>query len=360
MMEFAEPKPSIQIKHAEIFKFRGIEESIVDDLSLVNLFVGRNNSRKSTLLDAIYLACKEPVEPVLYQILKDRVGRAVGASEIFFRYDIDSEAMMLLTFNTGDQYSLYISIAKENRNGPGIPVQTGMLAFHIDEGNDSWYTTSYEQQYLNKVNHMAKQFSNDEIERYSKGAKFFYSTVGKNELTSQIDSLLGKIKNKPNIEKELNEIMTDIYGEFQYEFVPRPERPEERRIAITDGGYRIFSDFHGDGAQRALSILSTLKMSTDTAIFIEDIEMFQHPKALKRLVKHTIDIAKKNRLQLFITTHSYEAYVAIALEPFKDYFNNKEEGKELFRCYMLTNNDGIVDARVENIPEKFSDELHDN
>ncbi|MCX9011318.1 MAG: AAA family ATPase [Candidatus Methanoperedens sp.] len=47
------------IKSAEITNFRGIKECKVDDLSLVNIFVGINNSRKSTLLDAIYIGCKE-------------------------------------------------------------------------------------------------------------------------------------------------------------------------------------------------------------------------------------------------------------------------------------------------------------
>lgn len=352
MMEF-KTKPSIQIKHAEIFKFRGIEKSIVDDLSLINFFVGVNNSGKSTLLDAIYLGCKEPVAASLVQMVKDRVGRAVGASEIFFGYDIDSEAMMHLSFNTGYQYSLSISIAKENINGPGIPVQTGMLAFHVDVENDSWYTTSYDQQYLNKVNHMAIHFSKDEIERYSNGAIFFHSTVGKNELTSLLDSLLGKIKLRTRIEKELNKIMTDIYGEFQYEFIPRPERPEDKRIALKDGEYRIFSDFHGDGEQRALSILSTLKMSADTAIFIEEIETFQHPRALRKLAKHLIELAKKNKVQLFITTHNYHD----ALRFFYHAFDNQEERDELFRCYLVSRDNGVVNVKLENNVQNIIEKL---
>ncbi|MFZ2412291.1 MAG: hypothetical protein WAW23_12020, partial [Candidatus Methanoperedens sp.] len=89
----------------------------------------------------------------------------------------------------------------------------------------------------------------------------------------------------------------------------------------------------------------------------EEIEMFQHPIALKTLAKHMFDLAKKNNVQLFITTHNHDAFVGFGLEKG---LNTAKEQKNLFRSYILTNKDGIVDAKLEYNASKIADELHFN
>lgn len=61
----------ILIKSAEITNFRGIKTCKVDDLSVVNLFIGINNSRKSTIMDAIFIACKETKKPSLIPVIRE-------------------------------------------------------------------------------------------------------------------------------------------------------------------------------------------------------------------------------------------------------------------------------------------------
>ncbi len=58
-----------------------------------------------------------------------------------------------------------------------------------------------------------------------------------------------------------------------------------------------------------------------------------------------VELAKKNNVQLFITTHSYYD----ALRYFKFAFENEEDRRKNFRCYLLTNNDGIIDANVTDV-----------
>ncbi len=42
-------------KELEINNFRGIKSFTVEDLKDINLFVGKNNSRKTTVLEALFL-----------------------------------------------------------------------------------------------------------------------------------------------------------------------------------------------------------------------------------------------------------------------------------------------------------------
>ena len=39
----------------EVYYFRGIKSAVIDNLGQVNLFWGKNNCGKSSLLDAIFL-----------------------------------------------------------------------------------------------------------------------------------------------------------------------------------------------------------------------------------------------------------------------------------------------------------------
>ncbi|VVB85322.1 AAA ATPase domain protein [uncultured archaeon] len=348
----------IQIRSAEIDNFRGIKECKIDDLSLVNLFIGINNSRKSTILDAIYIGCKEFRASSLIPVIKERVQREVLPYEIFYSYDENSKAEVKLKYNPEYEYSISFSIAQDEIDeGENKKIEKGQLYSCFEGDNSIRNLTAYVKN--KSPNHLVKLTVGKEIDRYSDGARIFSSTINKKELTTMLDAMLGQIKINRKKETDLINRMSDIYREeFDYEFIPRLEDRKDKRVAF--GNERIFSDFHGDGMQRALLFLSALELTSDTAIFIEEIEMFQHPKALKRLAKHTVDLAMKNRIQLFITTHNYDTFVGYALDTRKNDINTVKEQEKLFRSYILTNKDGIVDAKIENDPTKIADELHFN
>lgn len=90
-------------------------------------------------------------------------------------------------------------------------------------------------------------------------------------------------------------------------------------------------------------IISALEVLNDTALLIEEIENYQHPEALKNLAKNMVALARKNNVQLFVTTHSYFD----ALRYFHGSFD-PEKRKRKFRCYILERDEnGVVDAKIE-------------
>lgn len=204
-----------------------------------------------------------------------------------------------------------------------LKIEKGALYSCFEQNNDITSLTAYNKYNTNQLHKLTLE---KEIDKYSDGARMFSSTINKKELTTKLDNMLGQIKSNRNIEIDLISRMSNIYWEeFDYEFIPRIENQHDRRMAF--GSERIFSDFYGDGMQRALLFLSAIELSVDTSVFIEEIEMFQHPKALKRLAKHSFDLAKKNRVQLFITTHNYDAFVGCALDACKNGIITENEKK---------------------------------
>ncbi len=91
----------------EIENFRGIKYCLVDDLRLVNVFIGPNNSGKSTLLDAVYWGLREPISESTGLILKGRSFRKVERPELFYDLDEKNEISVQLEFDRG-AYSLRV------------------------------------------------------------------------------------------------------------------------------------------------------------------------------------------------------------------------------------------------------------
>jgi len=168
------------------------------------------------------------------------------------------------------------------------------------------------------------------------------------ELTTELENLLGKLKLDSRLEASLTKRAEDVYSEFAYEFIPRREAPTDRRVALKQGPYRIFSDFCGDGIQRGVILLSTLKLSKDTAMFIEEVETFQHPEALQKLAKHMVELARENNVQLFITTHSFHD----ALNYFHYAFENDAQRQREFRSFVVTRRS---DGKVQVAPKGAMD-----
>lgn len=148
------------------------------------------------------------------------------------------------------------------------------------------------------------------------------------------------------MESELEERIKDIHGEFAYEYIPRPEEQADRRAAFRQGPLRIYSEFHGGGLQRSALLISSLMLSKDTALLVEEVESFQHPEALKKLARHMIELARKNNVQLFITTHSYHD----ALRFFNYAFEDEEQKRREFRSFVVKKQDGKIDVKAADLP----------
>ena len=68
----------------------------------------------------------------------------------------------------------------------------------------------------------------------------------------------------------------------------------------------IAVEWLGDGLRYALNILALGMLLDGTILMVEELETHQHPESLKRLTQTLFELAKRQNLQLFLTTHSWE------------------------------------------------------
>jgi ABC-type uncharacterized transport system ATPase component len=312
----------------EIKNFRGVKECKLENLSLINVLVGRNNSGKSTILDAIYWLCRDfsgEIFPNLREILKQRVRRDVTASEVFYGYSLVTEPKVSVTFNK-QVYSV------------GLRFKDGLFyeIFAIGPGEYEVcrMTADFSVMYSTTRPYV------EELQKFAKQCRFLLSHVTLDELSRQLDYSLGTLKLNRTLESDFTRRIQEVYGIQGYEYLPHPERLDQRMVAFTEEEVSVFSYFNGAGPQRGALILSLLEQMRNTLLLIEEIETYQHPQALIALIKHMLQLAKQNNVQLFITTHNYRDALKMLLS---------YGGKDV-KCYVLHREGGVIQTKPASDP----------
>ena len=100
------------INKIEIDKFKGIEKIEIDYLNKINIFVGANNSKKTTILEAVSLFNINEIEN-LRRILSGR--KYIGYDEILnsLFYNLDTSKNPIIRLYNKEKKELEISCLKE-------------------------------------------------------------------------------------------------------------------------------------------------------------------------------------------------------------------------------------------------------
>ncbi|MBQ7698224.1 MAG: AAA family ATPase, partial [Paludibacteraceae bacterium] len=76
-------------KNIDIKNFRGIKHLSIDDFSRVNVFLGQNNSGKSSVLEAIFLLAgmSNPDLPLGLNKARTRIFRIVNLQDVRYQFN---------------------------------------------------------------------------------------------------------------------------------------------------------------------------------------------------------------------------------------------------------------------------------
>lgn len=346
------------INEVRISNFKGIKSCQVKDLRRVNLFIGKNDSGKSSILEAIFHTCKEFISPNLHRIMGRRTDVFTGGRELWFGYDTEETVDIALSF---DNFGVSLRF---NREGDNIITILGAER-SLPATRTPWSSRARGSEYSihnltpvlqrpqSGLNLLDKMRTLKPLLRYAVTKHFRNADLidcRRKAQLSTVESSLGQIKLDLK-DEEFGDILRKIYGKGKHwEFLPHPDSPTEKRIAFREGEKRYFLSDFGDGFRFGLSICATAMTLRGTAIFIEEIENHQHSGSLKQLILNLVGLSRENDLQLFITTHSKDVWNSFSRVLYKE---DPEKEKEEFRC-ILVNRDftsGVVTA-------KATDSLH--
>lgn len=220
------------LKSVEIENFRGIRHCKIEDLGLVNVFIGKNNSGKSTVLDAIYVGCKEIRGASLSTILRIRSQREVGGSEIWFGYNPKNDINISLKFEDKkrreEKFTIKFQKKKNLIVSSCVHVKGGKELGRYYFSNIS--TSSYGEPFKTIIG---------KIEDYCEKIRIFPSLRRVGDLTGDLDDFLGRIKLDLEKEEDFRRRISEIYGETRCEFIPRPERRDQKMLVFEQDKHRF-------------------------------------------------------------------------------------------------------------------------
>lgn len=303
-----------------IENYKPFQKLSIGSLARINLIGGKNNSGKTSLLEAIFTYC-DRLNPDM--LLKHFVRRGVNVvssepeitwAPVFSNYDIKKEIKFL--FNTGLVEELIIKSNPDYRL-KSIPINKKQSHLLLDDIK-SVHGNAHSLDIIFNKNRVNKQISHIIIDR--------------NEIKVHHDIVNGKpdnaifLSSKMNVnpQEDANRFgILDVKGKtepiLRFLKLIEPRLKSLTTVAMGDVsiihgdigiGRKIPISFMGEGMSRLLSIILAIANTENGYVLIDEIENGLHYSAMQEVWKSIGDAAKQYNCQIFATTHSYECIMS--------------------------------------------------
>lgn len=353
------------LKEIRVKNFRGISDGNIKGLSRVNVFVGKNNAGKSTLLECLYFikASLKPKDELnratLNQLLQRRIRRPVrDVKEFWYKYRSEEKIGIELVFIDDSKVLVEITSDGQRMNYNFLHPDTRKSIFKMNltpsestvrysGGRSSGTTDRAVVDYIVEGSKGAAP-EGDYIIRMEKKLRFIENLVlVDDEIVRDLDRIEkafwgDMIINR--LDKPLRDTINTAYetGIDHFTFAPYLREHSKLYAALPDISEHI--DDFGDGFRYGLAVLTLAQQLRDTALLFEEPEGHQHSRALELLLKALLEITYKSNLQLFITTHSIEVLDVLAEL-------SKEKGYDLGIFHVERDNEGHLHLRPIEGPD---------
>lgn len=343
------------ITNLEITRFRGIQKLTLEDISRLTLIGGKNNSSKTSILEAIFML-HDQKDPTVFNRLAGWRGIVASPMEsefifapFFYDFNMSSDIKICSNKSSKDNLELIIS---------------------LDE--------KYTRQFKVSNNHINNQFSNMQNSVISEAIKFVFQS-SRSILVESYLSIIDQGFNfevKKDVQKKVKNVvfMASRQASYFEEDLQRLSRLEiknnvsdvvevlqliEPSIVNISGvkignssmiyvdigkGRKIPIASMGDGITRLLSMVLAIASTPNGIVLIDEIENGLHYSVLEKVWSGLSSASLKFNCQILATTHSHE---------FLSYVNKSNQDNDIkdFSYFRLEN----TNAKIEG--KRFNSEL---
>ena len=317
------------IESIDIKNFRGIHNCKIEKLSQVNLFFGKNNCGKSSLLEALFLVCGQSNPLLPASINTIRTYNRISEQDIrYFFYKMDTSKEIEISTSGSLERHLAISAFQKavnvdvNNISTGLPHQYGLkMRFKTNEG-EYHSEVQYDTHDPNQIEQKLQMDS-----RYTEKLKCMYLSP-RYDSNASMEGLQNIYLNKD--EKFLAEALKLLE--------PAAKDPVFiENVMLVDVGLpqRIPINLMGDGIRKIVSFLTSIYACRGGVVLLDELSNGFHHSVMKPMWDIVISAAVKNDVQVFATTHdedSIRGFQQAAL----DYLNeNKNEIASGFKLQRI-------------------------
>jgi len=348
------------IKNINIKNFRGIDHLTIEDFSSVNVFLGQNNSGKTTMLEAIamLMSMSNPDVPQAINAVRARkpFSNFIDVQYFFNNLDVTTPPEVKAELSDGSFRHLTLALSyvfdeladpknePQQQMGAVKYVNTLEMNFEIAKGttrqsHKSWLRVNPQglvvnrkvadgylenkRAWLTPSDLMTSNLANDLAELFKRNRKDSILT-----LLKLFDARINSI-----------EILTDdIYIGFE-------------------GMSQMLSvSMMGDGLRRYLNIVASAANPLIDILLIDEIDNGLHYSVYKKLWQALFALAEASNKQIFVTTHSKETLLKLneILEEHPEYqdemalYSLEQTKLKGYQAYRLSY-EGLAEACKNNV-----------
>lgn len=286
-----------------INNFRGIRTSKVEDLSQINLFFGKNNCGKSSVLEAIFLITGQsnPTLPFSVNTLRDY--RRISESDLTLNFYNQQDGIIRITAEGDLPRSLEIStFHSQNSN-----ISLSDLEDSVNQQIPGTYGLNLKYRLGNKI------FSSRCLIPIKEGEQAKIE-IDNNYKESIFSEYLPASYLQVSVAKQYEQIVADKQEKTIVDIL-RSIEPKIQDMHLV--GNQLFVDLGmerrlpinvlGDGIRKLLSIILCMFRCRNGVLLIDEIDNGFHHSVMPQLWKAVFMSAAINNTQVFVTTHNIES-----------------------------------------------------
>jgi len=303
--------PSFEIKNYRLFK-----HLTIDKLSRVNLITGKNNVGKTALLEALRLYIHHGSRWILQEIFTTRnelsKESVLVVKNLFNNFDYEKHKEILFKENNHKEKTLkiFFELIQDEKNKEKSINKNDIPYLNILIGDESVGFVLKESEF----------FSVNLLRSLIESKDFFISSGGISD--EQIDEWWDKISLSQNEDLVYDGLKLIEPKVEKINLVLRDYSKEVRFFKAKVKGLSnpISLNTMGEGINRFLGICLALVKAKGGTLLIDEIENGIHYTIQPKLWKMILEMAKKLDVQVFVTTHSWDAVEGFqkALNEFHD------------------------------------------
>lgn len=327
----------------KIDNFRGIRTCSVSELGLVNVFLGKNNCGKSSLLEALFLMTgpSNPTLPILVNNLRQLVSFSEEDILTDF-YGLNSENVIKICSEGQDRRDIRVSMIQSHSKQIALDQLSQVNA----EQSGKRYGLKIEY----SIGDSERFYHTELIVDPNEGNK----AEAKTEKAYK-ERMHAEYIPSGNVMLHANEKLAQVLIEKRESDIVEALKLIEPRIKdiqlidkkiMVDIGLpsRLPINVLGDGVRKVLSILLSIHSAKGGSLMIDEIDNGLHYSIMPGLWRVIMHACKKQNTQLFVSTHSSDFVEALV-----EIINTDDDTETSVSAYKLVKkmDDELVALRYD-------------
>jgi len=308
-----------------INKYNKYRNFSIDNLSRINIFAGKNNTGKTTILEAIHLLCKQNDLNGLFDVYKVRK----KTNEIFSDHLSEglNDSIELTGVFNGVELSTYIEKYDDiNANKNDVYLTSFKADSSIDGENNSMIIHTYEKGASDiryeKILHLCNSYfsspyfteASDFMSLYNRAVEIKYDDH------TAMWHIMQFVR---QVDPSINGIEATLKNDIPTFVVDSSLFPE----------HTVELSSYGEGLVRIFEVALCIASCKNGVLLIDELETAIHYSMLVKYTKFIQEMAEAFNVQIFITTHSKECIDAFVKNNYKN---------EDISAYRLSDVDGEI------------------